>query len=164
MVQGFDVFNFRNLNRHGEVGEFQRGSLLAMQTELKRRVDPDFPDYRYDESFKLVLMHHHLFSEDGRVASTHIRDAGQTIDLFNAMNIDLVLCGHEHFPFARNSNPFCRFRFSCAGSATKQDEQVNSFKVYHMYAFNNIEMETFWASSRGDILTYRPQKPRVLLV
>ncbi len=154
-VSGFNPFNFRNLNRHGEVGERQRGSLLALQTKLRKAVSAEVPvDYDYDESYKVVLLHHHLVRSDARTSNSQLLDHAQLVDLFSKMSIDLVLCGHEHLPFDAKLGTSRRFQFSCAGSTTKQDERFNTFKVYHLDAARRIEMEVYRASTVAGIVTF----------
>jgi hypothetical protein len=45
---------------------------------------------------------------------------------------------------------------SCAGSATKEDEAVNSFKVYYFASFDTIYMQEFRASSAAGIYSFVP--------
>ena len=53
-------------------------------------------------------------------------------------------------------------KFSCAGSATKLDEIVNSFRVYHVERFDQIYMEEYVASSAARVYRFT-LAPRVLL-
>ncbi len=161
-LAGLNFLNSKNLMRMGEVGEQQRGVLSAMRGTLRARTRPDLPaNYDYEKSFKVVLLHHHLARKDGRVALSQLRDATQVIQLFEQMGIDLVLCGHEHEPYEVAG--LGRFAFSCAGSATKEDERANSFKVYRFEAFDRIYMDLYLASTVGGIYTFLKQ-PEVRLI
>lgn len=163
-VSGFNPLNFRNLNRHGEVGEKQRGDLLALQGRLRRATASDVPaGYNYEDSYKVVLLHHHLVRPDRPVANTRLLDHAQLVELFSKMNIDLVLCGHEHVPFHAMVGTTKPFRFSCAGSTTKQDERFNTFKVYHVDTKRSVEMDVYRASSAGGLFTFL-KEPRVPLL
>jgi len=157
-VSGFDFLNVRNLNRHGEIGNTQRGTLLALQETLRTHGDQAIPaDYDYDASFKIALLHHHLTKPDGQPAASQLLDAINVVDLLSdmrIMRIDIALCGHELHPLGTRAGAQRPFQFSCAGSATKQDERINSFKVYYVESFARIAMEVYSASTKGGIYTF----------
>lgn len=157
-VTGYDVLNFRNLVRQGEVGQRQLGTLRALADALRARQYPGLPPgYDYARSFKVVLMHHHLVREEqppGETAVSELRDAPEVIDALTQLEVDLVLCGHEHHPYHRELGGGRPLRFSCAGSATRNDEMINSFKVYYLEDFGRVLMEEHVATSLGRVYRF----------
>lgn len=164
LVSGFNPFNFRNLNRDGEVGEHQRSALYALKEYLSAATAPEVPAaYNYDDSFKVVLLHHHLVKPARGNSGSQLRDHLELVQILEAMDIDLVLCGHEHVPFHQKIGKSNQISFSCAGSATQQNVLLNSFKVYHVDpTAKSIEMEVFSASTVGGLLTFVAQ-PKELI-
>jgi 3',5'-cyclic AMP phosphodiesterase CpdA len=159
LVSGFNPFNFRNLNKHGEVGVRQRSDLLVLREYLSAATTPTVPaGYNYDDSFKVVLLHHHLVKLKNGKGGSQLKDHKDLIQVLENMGIDLVLCGHEHVPFHQKVGNLKPFSFSCAGSTTQQNVLLNSFKVYHVDpGANSIEMELFTASDIGGLLTFVAQ-------
>lgn len=74
--------------RDGYLGNFQ---LRWIAKQLEK-----YPDHR-----KILAMHHHLIHvpDAGRNRDT-IWDAGDCLELAQAFDVDLVLCGHRHVPHA----------------------------------------------------------------
>jgi len=162
-VSGFNFLNLRNLSFQGEVGSRQLGELQALVARLQTQ--PPFPDYDYDSSLKVVLIHHHLVDNNGSAKSTSaLIDAVEVTDVLSALKVDLVLCGHEHEPYMRKIGSRKSFFFSCAGSACKEDERINSFKVYCVERFDRIFMKEYTASTAGRLYAFTaPPGPGVLL-
>ena len=82
-------------------------------------------------------MHHHLklpsnMPADPKQDILKLEDADDVFRVLSDINVRMVLCGHQHFPFIIPPKGTNDIFLSCAGSATQLDCSVNSFFVYEI--------------------------------
>jgi hypothetical protein len=138
--------------------------LRNIKASLEKRQIPNLPtDFDYRTSFKIALMHHHIslpYKQPPEIHFFKLKDADNVIKVFGEIGIDMILCGHQHHPYHGSVAYNMRsMRFSCAGSTTKFDESVNSFKVYSFKSFSNISMEEYWVIPDAGLYRFTPSPP-----
>jgi 3',5'-cyclic AMP phosphodiesterase CpdA len=158
-VGGFNPYNLFNTLGKGEIGATQRGDLLALETVLRKKEGPrEIPnDFDYDASLKVILMHHHIRLPDDPPRKTTIlelKDACEVLEVFEQLRIHMILCGHQHHPYHGVVGRTREIMFSCSGTATKMDEDVNSFKVYYFEDFRNAYMQEYQSKSEAWIYRF----------
>jgi len=116
----------------GAIGEEQFRQLKYYVNRVKNEND-------YKDSYKIVLLHHHPFPIPGETPShwTQLFDASSLIPMLQDGNIDMILHGHEHVPFAcivqypgfKGEKPLV----ICGAGTATQMESHNSFNAINFY-------------------------------
>jgi len=142
-VTKINPFNFKNVLGRGEVGKAQIADLQTLHNELLNGTCPNTPQgFDYRSSLKVALMHHHLAlppdcPKDLEQDFLRLEDADSVTNVLSDIGVQLVLCGHQHFPYhvpelTSSSQPGHRIFLTCAGSATQIGCQRNSFSTYEV--------------------------------
>ena len=86
------------------------------------------------ESFKILVLHHHLIPipDTGRERNIPV-DAGDVLKLIAGLGVDLVLCGHKHVPWLWVLNDIV---FLYAGTAT-----TLRIKAHIEQSYNCVELD-----------------------
>lgn len=173
-VSGFNPFNFRNVTGGGRVGRNQMRDLRSLYASLSNSAASgvDTRDgYNYEDSLKICLMHHHLQRPDDvpldlEQRLLELEDAEEVINLLASIGVQIVLCGHQHFPYQKTikcsgpNNP--SILLSCAGTATQIDSKVNSFYVYGIKQVStSYQLEVLKYTSRVKDGTYKFTTPQI---
>jgi 3',5'-cyclic AMP phosphodiesterase CpdA len=135
-------FNFKNVLGRGEVGKAQIADLNMLDNELTTKKSKVPEGFDYEGSLKIALMHHHLalpanIPDDLEQKFLQLEDAELVTNALCNIGIDLVLCGHQHFPYqipelTSSSQTGHKIFLSCAGSATQLQCACNSFTTYEI--------------------------------
>lgn len=147
-VTKINPLNFQNVLGRGEVGKSQSADLLMLHNQLKSGTLHDIPQgFNYESSLKIALMHHHLampsdYPKDHEQEFLKLKDADSVTTLLSEMGVQLVLCGHQHFPYQvpelkSSSHPANTIFLSCAGSTTQIECNRNSFSTYEICKGSN---------------------------
>jgi putative phosphoesterase len=94
---------------------------------------------KYRDKIKIVAMHHHLIAiPDTGSDQLTVIDAGDVLRTILDTNVDLVLCGHKHRPWAWN---FKTLTVVNAGTATS--ERVRGFfeNTYNILTISNKQVQ-----------------------
>jgi len=142
-VEKFNFINFKNVLGKGEVGKAQIADIQTLHLNLLHDTSIDVPSgYDYPSSLKIALMHHHLsvpkdVPRDTQESILELKDTDPVLNLLSEIGVQLVLCGHQHFPYhipnlrsSKYSNK--PILLSCAGSATQMGNEKNSFSKYEI--------------------------------
>jgi len=140
------LLNSKNVTGRGQVGHYQLGLLRMYAGQARAGSLPGMPaDFSYENSIRVALLHHHMVALSPKNQSMLI-DAVEVKACFFEIGIQLVLAGHEHYPYhSIVQNNSDEMFFSCAGSATQIGERINSFKVY---SFNGNQMRMIQYEAR----------------
>lgn len=116
----------------GAIGEDQFLHLKHYVNRLKN-------ENKFKNSYKIVLLHHHPFPIPGKTPShwTQLFDASSLIPMLQDGNIDMILHGHEHVPFAcivqypglKGKKPLV----ICGAGTASQMESRYSFNAINFY-------------------------------
>ena len=142
-VSRINPFNFKNVLGRGEVGKAQIADIQTLHNLLLNGTCPNTPQgFDYGSSLKIALMHHHLAlppdcPEDHEQKCLRLEDADSATNVLSEIGVQLVLCGHQHFPYhipelTSSSRPGHKIFLSCAGSATQIESKRNSFSTYEI--------------------------------
>ena len=94
---------------------------------------------KYPDRVKIVAMHHHLIAiPDTGSDQLTVVDAGDVLRTVLDSNVDVVLCGHKHRPWAWN---FRSLTVVNAGTATS--ERVRGFfdNTYNILTISNKKVQ-----------------------
>jgi 3',5'-cyclic AMP phosphodiesterase CpdA len=108
-----------------------------------------------DYEHKIVALHHHLVPvpHAGRERNV-LNNAGDMLDLFTKYDIDLVLCGHRHYPNVYRVEDMV---ISNAGCASCQKTRMGDINSYNWIQFGRESIQVEVRRLDGDVVKY----PRV---
>lgn len=157
-VAGYDIgiFSFDStLDRTG-----QRSPLWPLVGSRGKVTRKSFNEYNFAANtsdakrctFKIALIHHHPLpipykgSEEVGLELTTMSNGGTFIAHMQESHVDLVLHGHEHYPYS------CRYSFdpncpdivvAAAGTASQRGTQQNSFNYLEIVPRNRIVIRKY---------------------
>jgi 3',5'-cyclic AMP phosphodiesterase CpdA len=106
---------------------------------------------------KVVALHHHLVPvpHAGRERNV-LNNAGDMLDLFIKYDVDLVLCGHRHFPNVYRVEDLVISNAGCASCRKTRMGDVNSYNWIEM-GKDSIQVEV--RRLDGDVVKYPRVQP-----
>jgi 3',5'-cyclic AMP phosphodiesterase CpdA len=145
----------------GEVGIAQRDWLREENEELKK-LRPDF-----DTFVKIGVVHHHPhpIEAGGQEQFMQLLDAIRVINLFQEVEINIVLHGHKHFPHSLKHyyDEGRHYTVLGAGTATcpvveEQSGEGNNFNVLTIFPTANLlEVQRWKANNDKEYVPYFPE-------
>lgn len=148
----------------GEVGIAQRDWLQDKHDELKK-LRPDF-----DTFVKIAAVHHHPhpIEAGGQEQFMQLLDAGRVINVFQNLEVNIVLHGHKHFPHSLKHyyDDGRHYTVLGAGTATcpfveEQNGEGNSFNVLKLYPTANLlEVQRWKANNDKEYVPHFPDPLR----
>ncbi len=155
-IRGFPVVLFSfdsSIERSGEWWPFRasRGKVrperfIEFNDEIFRLRQLDAE--RFDRALKIAVVHHHPLPVPNKdfESFTVMQNGGTFIAHMQSNNINLILHGHEHFPYS------CSYRYDqstdwsivvSAGSASQWGKAVNSFSFLEFYPWQRLNLRQF---------------------
>jgi 3',5'-cyclic AMP phosphodiesterase CpdA len=160
-VTKVNPLNFKNVLGTGEVGKAQIADLHMLAGKLSTNDFPVPEGFDYKASLKIALMHHHLAlpadcPSDFEQECLRLEDAELVTNALGNIGVQLVLCGHQHFPYHIPELPSSsghKIFLSCAGSATQIGCAQNSFSTYEIRKGDNkfnLHLTVYEANASND--------------
>lgn len=106
---------------------------------------------------KVVALHHHLVPvpHAGRERNV-LNNAGDMVDLFIKYDVDLVLCGHRHFPNVYRVEDMVISNAGCASCLKTRMGDINS---YNWVELGDGSMQVEVRRLDGDVVRYPRVRP-----
>ncbi|WP_455644756.1 metallophosphoesterase family protein [Methanosphaera sp.] len=128
---------------HGKIGRLQ-----------KRFMEDELADANERGLFTIIALHHHIISipHTGRERNT-LSDAGDILLSLIQNNVNLVLSGHKHVPYAWKMN---NTLFTTAGTVSSMKLRGNTHPSYNVIDIDNQYIEITLHNSDGTIVPLTP--------
>jgi 3',5'-cyclic AMP phosphodiesterase CpdA len=170
-VTKLNPLNFKNVLGRGEVGKAQLANIHMLDGKLSTGDFPVPVGFDYNTSLKIALMHHHLAlpaecANDFEQNCLLLEDAEMVANALSNIGVQLVLCGHQHFPYhipdlSSSSSSGHKIFLSCAGSATQIGCARNSFSAYEIRRGDNrfdLTLTVYEADAANDTFFTKGQE------
>jgi 3',5'-cyclic-AMP phosphodiesterase len=111
-------------------------------------------------AFKILALHHHLVSIPGTGRERNVVwDAGDVLQTLRDAEVDLVVAGHKHVPYAW---PIAGLLVVASGTASSHRTRGEAAPSYNMIRVSrtHIEVETVVPGGGGSVTQSFPRRPR----